>query len=77
MVAGDRLELAADALAESDPAGTEVVLDLLEHLRRVAPAHVDQRVVLGDRAVEIDDDQPRVPTHFATFLASCPTAISW
>src|SRR4029078_13335961 len=79
VVAGDRRELRGDHLAQRHRAALEVALGRRPLLRRVDLAHLVQRVALGDRAVEVDDDEAAHPrrTHLATVSASWPAAISW
>jgi hypothetical protein len=62
VVTADRLELAPDALVERDLAGQQRRLDLVVDLRRVPPDQPVEGVLLGDRAVEVDNDQPAVGT---------------
>ncbi len=79
VLAVDGRELALDALAQRDATRVQVVLELPEHVGSVRLHDLHQRVVLRDRAVEVDNDHAgrtyRAPCHFATVWASWPTAI--
>ena len=80
VVAADRLELAADALVERDLARAGAPLDLVVDAGAAGGTAVEG-VLLGDRAVEVDDDEQRGhrPVSRPTWRgwASCPTAIIW